>query len=491
MNFDVAIVGGGVAGCYCAYRLSAARPNARIALIESTARLGGRLESKFLPGVDIPAELGGAFVSDFHRNTFGLVQALGLALTPVSWSRRFSFIRARRLTDRSYRSEPHAVPYAFAAEERGRAPSDILRRALQTLVPRFASLWPLDRASGSRDATAHYLQELRFDGRRLDDWGFGALLREVVSGEAYQSFLAAFGSAANFGEASAYDAIRTLMSEMAPQKPYVLGGGFQQLPIELARRSKAEVRTSKHVSRIGAADDGHVQLVMGSKSDQETITANQAILALPADALQRIGLDLAPAAASAFRAELAKVTPVNACKLFLAFERPWWPAAQYASPGIGIAASYTDLPMQQCYYHSTQGEGRALLLAVFADDAAASFWAPLSTNDEDSVASSTMIEAVLGQLRTMHPDADIPDPVAAAARAWRGAWHAWRPGAQSWRSAPSLRDPHFGMPVYVCGEAYSAQQGWVEGALNSAENLLQEQFDLDPPPWVEGDYNLH
>jgi lysine 2-monooxygenase len=38
--------------------------------------------------------------------------------------------------------------------------------------------------------------------------------------------------------------------------------------------------------------------------------------------------------------------------------------------------------------------------------------------------------------------------------------------------------------LYVCGEAYSLNQGWVEGALSTAENLLQTRFKLAPPFWA-------
>jgi monoamine oxidase len=40
------------------------------------------------------------------------------------------------------------------------------------------------------------------------------------------------------------------------------------------------------------------------------------------------------------------------------------------------------------------------------------------------------------------------------------------------------------VPVYVCGEAYSNGQGWVEGALETAELVLQEHFGLGAPAWV-------
>ncbi len=43
-------------------------------------------------------------------------------------------------------------------------------------------------------------------------------------------------------------------------------------------------------------------------------------------------------------------------------------------------------------------------------------------------------------------------------------WHYWRAGA---RSSPVIRDmiqPDHDLALYVCGEAYSRMQAWVEGA---------------------------
>jgi hypothetical protein len=42
------------------------------------------------------------------------------------------------------------------------------------------------------------------------------------------------------------------------------------------------------------------------------------------------------------------------------------------------------------------------------------------------------------------------------------------------------------VPVFICGEAYSHGQGWVEGALETAEAMLQGHFGLRPPPYLAG-----
>ncbi|MDQ6807130.1 MAG: hypothetical protein M3065_19710 [Actinomycetota bacterium] len=49
---------------------------------------------------------------------------------------------------------------------------------------------------------------------------------------------------------------------------------------------------------------------------------------------------------------------------------------------------------------------------------------------------------------------------------------------------PSMINPVPSVPVYVCGEAYSNGQGWVEGALETAEMVLQKHFGLAAPDWA-------
>jgi monoamine oxidase len=44
--------------------------------------------------------------------------------------------------------------------------------------------------------------------------------------------------------------------------------------------------------------------------------------------------------------------------------------------------------------------------------------------------------------------------------------------------------------VFICGEAYSIGQGWVEGALTTAEQMLEKHFGLRRPEWLKTDYEL-
>ncbi len=83
---------------------------------------------------------------------------------------------------------------------------------------------------------------------------------------------------------------------------------------------------------------------------------------------------------------------------------------------------------------------------------------------------------------------DTPDrrPYAAAYRDWGedpfgGGANFWPQYVDSQDVSKRIVQPVPGKPVYICGEAYSHAQGWVEGALATAEDMLQNHLGLQPP----------
>jgi hypothetical protein len=50
-----------------------------------------------------------------------------------------------------------------------------------------------------------------------------------------------------------------------------------------------------------------------------------------------------------------------------------------------------------------------------------------------------------------------------------------------------LRQPVPGVGLHLCGEAWSDDQGWVDGALRNVETLLRTRFGLRRPEWLVAD----
>ena len=89
----------------------------------------------------------------------------------------------------------------------------------------------------------------------------------------------------------------------------------------------------------------------------------------------------------------------------------------------------------------------------------------------------------------------LPDPLSAVYQNWMirpfgGAWHFWKPHVKSWEVMPRMRQPVPGSNVFLCGEAFSGQQAWAEGAINTAEMVLETYFGLPRPTWVDAEYDF-
>lgn len=522
---DVAVVGGGVSGCYSAYRLTReavgdSGERLSVELFELGDRIGGRLWSVSVGGIDdVPAELGGMYFSDTQQNVYGLIKTeLGLDSVPVNLRRDLQFLRTRRLLDADY-ADPQNVPFNLRPDEMGKSPGELLLWVLEQIIPDLASIWPLT-PSAPRAATIRVLRTTQIDDRLLHEWGFWNLLSAKLSNEAYQLLISTLGTTTMFQNWNAYDAVYDIVTNLAGSY-HKLTAGYEQLPDKLAERfcdpeAGGRIHHRHHLRRL--ATDGDIIVLDFSTPDggRREVRARKVVLAMPQRSIELIdSADLLFDDAQ-FRSDFQSVVPAAAAKIFLTYDGPWWESVPngpgHVSP-TDLVVSYTDLPMRQCYYIGTSpSTGRALLMASYGDGAAASYWAGYVKNsrwgptlapyhaadaalrNQSLAASTPMIDSVTKQLAALH-GVSIPDPTDAIFHDWSedpygGGWHSWTPFVKSWEVAPRILQPNPAHPVFICGESFSLDQGWVEGAINTAEMMLEHHFGLNPPSWVQPDYSF-
>lgn len=102
------------------------------------------------------------------------------------------------------------------------------------------------------------------------------------------------------------------------------------------------------------------------------------------------------------------------------------------------------------------------------------------------------VSAVFGPDTLVGGEKAIPGPEAIYFMDWRrapyyGGWHAWNITYRPWAIRAHIWRPFAGEQVFLCGEAISADQGWIEGALRTAERVLiaKDGFGLPAPDWEE------
>jgi monoamine oxidase len=95
-----------------------------------------------------------------------------------------------------------------------------------------------------------------------------------------------------------------------------------------------------------------------------------------------------------------------------------------------------------------------------------------------------MVAEVNRQLGLIHGLNYTPEVRNAAFRDWGddpfgGGWNSWNIGVRSPDVKQRIVQPIDGKRLFICGEAYSDAQGWVEGALQTAD-LMLAKFGLKP-----------
>jgi hypothetical protein len=531
LDLEVAVVGAGVSGAYSAWRLQHTQgAAARIGLFEYSNRIGGRLFTVTMPGLpNVKAEVGGMrYIKDAHPVVTSLVDHLKLetapfpmgAPAPVGANCNLFYLRGKHLRLHEL-ADPTKVPYNMAWPERGMGPTQLQIQVMNNLYPNFGNLTLCEQ------------MKIQVFGQPMYKFGFWNLLYRVLSNEGYQFMKDAGGYEANVANACAVTQLPATeygdntefltLRDGYDRLPITLVEQFQQMPGTLApedrlflnqRLARIDIvegeypyllhfeptTTVKHVTRLTAAEGANAP-------EKLLVRAKKIVLAMPRRSLELIEGEY-------FQNEWLKenipsVLIQSAFKLFLAYERPWWRAL-----GLVAGRSVTDLPIRQVYYFGTESEQKSgkpwmnsLLMASYNDIGTVPFWkglesgtpyagyqpscgaGPSPATGDELPASDQMVRIAHKQVEEVHGLPEIPLPYAAVYHSWNddpygGGWHEWKAGVRLDEIMCRMRRPVPEHDVYIVGEAYSYGQGWVEGALDTAESMLQEFFGLKQPAWL-------
>ncbi len=455
----IAIVGGGMAGVHCAYRLKEAGITATV--YEAQSRVGGRMFSatgQFPQAPDQVCELGGELIDTGHVTLHELASQLGLALD-----------------DRA--QEPAGIEVETYWLNGALVDNAVIQTQFNAVAPAFQAA--LEAADNPDDFTAFDA----LDVTSLDQW-----LRDNVPVAQYPELHGVLQVAyrGEYGlentEQSALNLIYLIGAD--DPDPFRIFGvsderfhthlGNESFPKLLAEGLDPEQLKLEHKLVAARDTEDGFELDFESPSGPVTVACTRIVFALPFSVLRDVdltGLTLSDDK----RAMIAELGYGTNAKVMAGFSSRVWRTA----PNSANGSLTTDFPVQQTWETTIGQDGAHGIITNFLGGA-------------QGLASGTGTEAewiagVLPGLEQVWPGMTAAFTGTAVRMHWptvptmKGSYACYRPGQWAFFGLEGEREGN----VHFCGEHTSLDfQGYMEGAAETgalvAAEIIDEQGKTQP-----------
>jgi monoamine oxidase len=443
----VAVIGGGIAGLHCAYRLAGA--GVPVTVYEASSRAGGRMfTARGMFADDQICELGGELVDTGHVTIQALADEFGLTLDDL----------------------PAATaglrPDTFHFDGAVVADADIV----DAFTPVAAQM-----ATTVSTAEADDAEFERVDAMSIPEWLGGeaglpedALIRRILE----RAYTGEYGLEPD--EQSIFNVLYLIDYETA--EPFRIFGdsderfhiheGNDAIPTALADALGDRVQLEHALAAVVALDDGRYELAF---DNGHTVVAAHVVFALPFTKLREI--DLSQAALPAEKLDVIENLGYGTnAKLMLGFSsRPWTEAPSNAS-----GSSFTDVGELQSTWDSTRGQSGAS--GILTDFVGGDRGLAIGDGTPEERAAE-----VVPWVDTVFPGSAAAYTSGSAVRMhWPtyphmlGSYGCYRPGQWAYYGTEGTRVGN----LHFCGEHTSLDfQGYMEGGAESGALVAMEVLD--------------
>jgi monoamine oxidase len=422
----IVVIGAGLAGLCAAYELAAAGHD--VTIFEARERPGGRVLTLREPFADgLYAEAGAMTISSSHTLSIRYARLFELPLVEVK-----------------------SPAGAFITHIQGRRVSR----------PASARRYFGDALSASADADAVGWPPVALE--KYDEMTVGELWRKNGAPEEdlevlRLGFLGLLGD--GIDTISALNGLRETALRLPGDQHFRIDGGNDRLPKAFASKLRERIHYGAPV--VGLTHDAaSVRVAVKDASGVHQVTGDRLVCAVPFTTLRDV--EISPAFSPLKQRAIAEALSTAVTRTFLQCRARFWTAA-----GLSGGAS-TDLPVASLSHVTAEQPGPRAILESYAGGANARRLAGMPLRDR--------LEFVVDQSSRIFPELRSQfeggtsiswgtDPWAKGAYAW------FKPGQLA------LLPPRPDLPegrVHFAGDHTSALPGWMQGALASAQRVVQE-----------------
>lgn len=447
-KYDIAIVGAGIAGLYCCLN---AHPDKKIGLFEASHKIGGRIETVDMEGFF--AEYGSMRFDPSRQFLMQkLIQDLGLE------TEHFPEYSSPSIQNRQ-------TIYNLKEREKELTTLELIKVAIQRVLDKSEE----QLLSMNEEELDHIRREAKYKGEYLWKQGLWSIFSDVLSFDAIKFLII---------EGSFYHSIHEnpnsvewmiVMIKMFQMSKNLKGikNGMQQLTNTMFEKIKEKgvvVYKQHTLQDLGSSGGKDIILLF---NNGKTFKTKHVILAIPQKSL--LSVNSLP---DNIKLLLHSVMSIPLLKCFFVVKNPWW---KQNVPNEGL----TTFPARELHYYKHAGKGNIM---VYCDRPYITFWSEYvkaEFHDKTELGRNEELPKMFAHLMKIDPS----DIIICGIRDWGkepygGAYHIWKPGIQSWividkLTSFALREDS-PKNIHICGEAFSDYQGFMEGALRSARNVMAE-----------------
>lgn len=416
-DYNICIIGAGIAGLYCARELSKRYPNSKICILEKYEFIGGRISTfrHTVPGLGpISWEAGAGRIHSSHHDVLNLLKEYKLHTIPL----------------------PEAIEYRT---KDGNEPVDFARY-LNTV----SSISQLSPSILSKTTVKDILHKTLGQSRAndmLDRYEYRSELDTLRADYALDLLKKEIGHHSGF---------------------YIVQEGFSALIAALKGELEAagiDILRKHEVYTIENGKTNKYRVILKNKSP---IHATKVIVALPRDAVAQMpcfkGLQIL---------KQVKMRPLlRIYAVFPPMNGEIWFNSEYFE---GMKKFICAKPVR---YVIPIDKTKGTMMISYTDGADALYW----IDRINRCGEAKVVDECVEELRSLFPLFYIPNPIYFKCHPWQDGCSYWTPSSYDNKveSKASLIPLPDSMPsVYMCGESWAIKQCWVQSALDSAKDLLE------------------
>lgn len=269
----------------------------------------------------------------------------------------------------------------------------------------------------------------------------------ILKPEQIQFLKDSFGYYQQLVEMNAYDAIQLFDKGMHTKNDfYTLQGGMSQLVEELYKSISKKCICKLNQEVLSIEYNGTCFKV---ETKNEIYNGLHCIAALPKPALEKLPI-FRP-----IKDMLRSIKVKSLCRIY----------TQFAKDDIWFKMIPKTTTNNQNRYIIPIDREKGLIMISYTDSKYASYW--------KNMPEITMTQKIKANIYKTF-NFKIADPIYTRVCYWDIGTAFWLPNYNSNQLSKEIMNPYSSCPLYICGENYSTNQGWIEGALETAKKVSEK-----------------